>query len=113
MSFLFRLAAPAFVTSALWSCGAAECTGARLDDAKLCSLKCGETTFEEAKALLGPPTASANRILEYRATCSGGSEVLSLTLSFDSADKLLLVGRTGVGPRFSGGSLPSCLAACR
>lgn len=103
-----------FIVVAGAGCGAgADCTGPQLSDAQVCSLKCGETSYEQAKALLGPPTASATQVLEYRATCGGGAEVLSVTLSFDSTNKLFKIGRVGVGARFASGSLPACVAACQ
>ncbi|MBL8936390.1 MAG: hypothetical protein JNM69_17675 [Archangium sp.] len=96
-------------------CGGAgaDCAGPQLSDAQLCSLKCGESTYDQAKALLGAPSASGSQFLDYRTTCGGGSELLAITLTFDSANRLSKVGRLAVGARFSGGSLPSCLAACK
>lgn len=98
----------------LSACGpAADCSGPQLTEAQLCSLKCGETTYEQAKTLLGAPSAAAAQVLDYRTTCGGGTELLAMTLTFDQANRLQKVGRLAVGARFTGGSLPSCLDRCQ
>lgn len=113
MSLLFRSLVSLLLLSLAGCGGGADCTGPQFTDAQLCSLKCGESTYDQAKALLGAPSASGSQFLDYRATCAGGSELLAITLTFDSANRLSKVGRLAVGARFSGGSLPSCLAACQ
>lgn len=90
------------------------CSGAQLTEAQLCQLTCGQTTEEQAKAVLGAPTASASNLLDYRYTCidtaAGTGDALSWSIYFSNG-VLARVSRTGTGS-FAGGTVPACVAAC-
>lgn len=99
------------VVAMLAGCGGGlGCDGQTLTDDMLCKLTCGQTSFEETKRILGTPTGSTSGLLDYRQIC--GADAVSYTFLFTRDDKLQKVSRTGVGPRFAGGQLPSCLKAC-
>lgn len=101
------------VTVMLVGCGGPGglgCDGPTLTDELLCKLSCGQTSFDETKRILGTPTGSTAGLLDYRQTC--GAEAVSYTFLFSRDDKLQKVSRVGVGTRFAGGQLPSCLKPC-
>jgi hypothetical protein len=113
--------------TALSGCGGSpnsgSCRGPLLTDEQLCKLKCGSTSVNEAKQILGAPTASTDGMLQYSYICleerSGAGSGVTYFLFFNTVsvdgsalDRLHSVERVATGS-FASGALPSCVSLCK